>query len=192
MPNGKWLWVHPLGLEQVMWMNGQATRHLANLRLQDNDPARGVAYRVLAWVYQTIACCRTGPHPNAPAVYNESHAEALFRNPDPGSECIQEIVALCDELGRAGGGQGLTPELVDFFGGTASWLEICALRLTTDSLESSRAALEDFAAYVSRIALQRTFSKADLEDVPLLPAASVPAPIPAPGAAPVTDPEAAP
>lgn len=169
MPNGRWLWVHPLGLEQVVWLNGQATRHLNRLQFGASDPAKPVAYKVLAWVYQVIACCRVGPEPDAAPVFTVEHADALYRNPQPGSECIQQIVALCDELGQPGDTEALSELQADFFGVIASWLGISASRLSTDSLESWQGALREFAEFAWHIKQRGTLSKSDLQALPPLP-----------------------
>ena len=177
MPSGGIVWVHPLSPEEVIWLNGQADRHLTRLRLAETDPARRVAFRVLCWVYQSIACCRRGPEPGAPHVWELKNAEALYRNPRPGHETLQRIVLLCDEIGRGGAGSILTEELVGFFGATATWLRTCCSRLTTDGPENWLPALEGFASYVARIALQGTFAPSDLAELPPLPSPpSPPAP----------------
>jgi len=168
MPNGRILWVHPIGPEQVLWINGQATRHVGRLALKPDDPMRPLAYRMVAWVYQVIACCRKGEAPDAPYVYTEKHAESLFRNPRPGHECIQRIVHLCDSLGNQQE-ESLSTELVDFFAGTASWLSILRSRWNTVSRESGLAALAAYERFVARITLRGKLSVSDLADFPPLP-----------------------
>lgn len=168
MPNGKWLWIHPLSPEQCVWLNGQAKRHLERLRMKSEDPAYPVAYRALGWVYQAIACCRTGPEPDAPPVWTVDRADRLYRNPKPGLEALQEIVRRCDELGR-GQEEALSEELRGFFGDIAGRLNSWSGLLTIVSPRSLQRHVAGLASCFASIGRRGTFSPMDRELLAALP-----------------------
>ena len=159
MPNGKKVWVHPLAIASVCWLNAAAEAwakrqaHIPGI----TDEERAARQKFAGFVFQVIACCRTGKAPSSPAVFRPEHADVIWTNL---GETIQRICFLSDRLG---GDEGLLEaNLAAFFGATARWGTTWCSRLTTDSLESFRADLERFWSCVWRITQRRTLGVEDL------------------------------
>lgn len=168
MPGGKWVWVHPLTPEDVIWINGNAARDLAQSGLKDAIE-RNLYYRFRGYCYQAVTCCRRGRDAGSPQIFAAKHVDALFRNRNPGSTVIEQIAKLSDSLGEASDVE-LSAGALDFFGRAEGLLRTCVSQLNADTLESWREVLTAFADYASRTRLRKTLSTEDLADMPTFPA----------------------
>lgn len=166
MPGGKGhVWVHPISVEEAVWVNSQAQKEVE--RLQGLTPYEANLQRIFrAQVYQVILACRKGPEPTATRIFHPDHAEKLRKNPG-WIEAIQQIAALSDQI--AGGeteAARLREALTDFFDRAGSWLGTCALRLTGASETLQSASLAALAAFATSVSSMRQPEK--LTDLDLL------------------------
>lgn len=145
MPGGKRVWVHPGTVEHAAWIAAQAGRD-ARRSPSDDPDERTQFQQFAAMIYQVVCVCRAGPEPGSKQVFGPEHADALRRNLS--WETVRAICSLSDRLG----GENAVYEagLADFFDATRNCFEMCASRLTTDSVDACRTYLEQCASTVSR------------------------------------------
>jgi hypothetical protein len=159
MPDGSWVWVHPLSISERLDLNLRIAEELrkagAFKEALDAVGAQYVAHDLQiqthfrTHVWQAIWVCRQGPGPNSPRVFQPEDADALRLNPGWG-EAAEQIAKLSDRLanGQSEAAQ-MKEALTDFFGLMGSWGETLLSRWNTDSPPASiRSAFSDFVSSV--------------------------------------------
>jgi len=122
MPGGKRLWVHPVSLEEALWINTQAMRETNQVDTRDQAEIN-LQIRVRAQVWQAQVCCRVGPETNAQRIFAPEDAVRLRKSPRF-LTAIQEIAAISDRLSQgASEAEGLREGLRGFFERVANLLE---------------------------------------------------------------------
>jgi hypothetical protein len=157
MPNGRTVWVHRLGLDDVGWLNVMALKDVKRLAITDPQEER-IRYEHAAWVYQVICACRLGPDLGARKVFQPDHADVIRRNLP--WETIRKIVALSDRMGE--GDDQLPAMVLDFFARAESILRTWSGGLTADSWTDCRKTLGAFASCVSVIRQRKSLVSADV------------------------------
>lgn len=159
MPGGKALWVHPLSLDEVVWVNAQALKAVRRTPPADDGEAQ---LQTQAWVqvFQVVACCRKGADAAAGTVFGPEDAEKLRRNRG-WWESIQQIAALSDRLGSES--VPLDGILAGFFGAMESWLTTCSSPSNTGSPGISPEVAGACGQFVSSIRRRGKLLRTDAE-----------------------------
>lgn len=178
MPDGKWVWVHPLSMADYAFISRQVSKDLRRLGLVQEglsrtaaiDQAKEAAMEAQSRgaVWTVVCCCRQGEAPSAPVIFQLSHADELRKNPG-WAKAVEEIAALAEALANGQSETALLRELMTgFFGRMGSWLTTLHGQLSSAVGTSSEmdpkaasalfqaglAQLEDFAGSVSSLNVQ--------------------------------------
>ena len=140
LANGLKGWIHGLSLEEVLWVNRQASRETGS----EQGLEREAQFNIRVKLWQTVRCFRSGPEEGASQVIPCDKAQALRRIPGWCPDVLR-VSSICDGLtSRESEAARLRETGVRFLGSVEKCFEALQVACEAATPEELRASVETF------------------------------------------------